>query len=540
MRSARSMVRKTWLLAVFGAIVLFFLALGGLVFLQPHNIENRIRRAVTEALEDRFKSAVKLKAVHIHLLPTPIVTAEELAVRYHGRSDVPPLIQVQKFSFHLGLLGLLAPVKHISLVSVKNALISIPPRRPDAPKTSPSSNSEGPIPKIIVDRMVFDGLDIRILPKDSGKEPLDWDIHKLTLTSAGANKPFAFHGTLTNGKPVGEIQTEGEFGPWNADDPGDSPVSGRYTFTNANLDPFPGIGGTLSSAGKYDGLLSQLEVQGQTDTPDFSLDKVGKPVPLHTEFSATVDGTNGDTYLHPVTATLVRSLIIAEGKVVRVPEKHGHVISIDATVPDGRIEDFLALAINSDKPLLTGPVKIKAKLTIPPGQEHVIDKMVLDGQFGVDDARWSSTALREKLQVLSRHAMGKPEDEDVGSAVSDLSGSFLLKDGLIHFRRLVFSVAGADIDLTGTYALRRGELDFDGHLRLKAKLSQTMTGAKSFFLKVFDPFFEKNGAGTELPIHISGTRDNPVFGVSVFHKTFDKHLTSQDDKASSKGSESHR
>jgi len=57
---------------------------------------------------------------------------------------------------------------------------------------------------------------------------------------------------------------------------------------------------------------------------------------------------------------------------------------------------------------------------------------------------------------------------------------------------------------------------------------------------VFDPFFEKNGAGTELPIHISGTRDNPVFGVSVFHKTFDKHLTSQDDKASSKGSESHR
>ena len=68
-------------------------------------------------------------------------------------------------------------------------------------------------------------------------------------------------------------------------------------------------------------------------------------------------------------------------------------------------------------------------------------------------------------------------------------------------------------------------------MKLQAKLSQTVTGAKSFFLKAFDPFFKKDGAGAELPITITGTREKPVFGVSVFHKTIKKEVkTSSDDK----------
>ena len=72
----------------------------------------------------------------------------------------------------------------------------------------------------------------------------------------------------------------------------------------------------------------------------------------------------------------------------------------------------------------------------------------------------------------------------------------------------------------------QGELDFAGHLVLQAKLSQTVNGPKSFFLKAFDPFFGKKGAGTVLPIRITGTRENPVFGVSVLHKSFQKPLKS--------------
>lgn len=530
MPSADRFSKKWLLLLAPAAVVVLLLAAGVYIYFWPKSVEESIRKSVSEALADRFHSDVDLKTLHVRVFASPNVTGEGLTVQYHGRKDVAPLIQIEKFSFSVGIVGLLRPVKHISLIRVQNMLITIPPRESKSDdKTqrpaSPAEQSGSPIPKIIVDRVICDNTVIRILPKQQGKEPLDWDIHNLLLTSAGASQPFAFQGNLTNGKPKGEIATHGRFGPWNADDPGGTPVTGDYDFTHADLGPFPGIAGILSSIGRYSGVLSNLEVDGQTDTPDFSLDKVGRPVPLHTDFSATVDGTNGDTYLHPVNATLVKSLIVAVGRVVRMPEKQGHLISIDATVPNGRIQDFLSLAMNTDKPMLTGPVELKAKLTIPPGQIRTIEKLILDGEFSVDHGKWNSPELREKLESLSRHALGKPQNEETGSAVSDLNGNFLLQDGVIHFRRLQFGVEGADIDLAGTYDVLKGDLDLSGHLNLQAKLSQTMTGTKSILLKPLDPFFEKKGYGTVLPISITGTRDNPVFGVTVFHKKFDKHLT---------------
>jgi hypothetical protein len=515
-----------WLLLLPVGFFLLLFLVAAFVYFRPEGTENRIRQAVIQALSDRFHSDTELKELHIKVFPVLHVAGEGLVLRYRGHGDAPPLLQIEKFSFSAGLLGLLHPVKRIPLIRVQNMVINVPPREPNQNKSPQIQNQQvaGFVRNIVVERVLCDHLEFSILPRQAGKEPLVWDIHNLVLTSRGQNRPFTFYAKLTNAKPKGEIDTQGQFGPWNAEDPGGTPVKGQYTFTNADLGPLPGIAGILSSTGTYSGVISELQVEGETDTPDFSLDRVGKPVPLHTNFSATVDGTNGDTYLHPVNATLEHSLIVAVGKVVRIPQK-GHLISIDTTVSAGRIQDFLKLATNAEKPFLTGPVKIKAKLTIPPGTERVIEKMILDGQFAVDDGKWSSPELREKLEALSRHAMGKPQDTDTGSAVSDLNGNFLLQNGVVHFRRLTFSVEGAAIELAGNYTIRGGELDLAGHLRLQAKLSQTTTGAKSVLLKAVDPFFEKGGSGTVVPIHISGTRDNPVFGITVFHKNFDKRFT---------------
>src|SRR5262249_4969129 len=159
------------------------------------------------------------------------------------------------------------------------------------------------------------------------------------MHGVGATQPFTFIGTLTNGKPVGEIATRGKFGPWGVDDPGSTPVSGDYNFTDADLGPFAGIGGVLSSTGKYAGPLNELQGSGETDMADCSLDENGASVPLHTEFSATVDGTNGDTYLHPVRAMLAGSLITAEGSIAGVRGRKGKLISLDAAIPEGHIED---------------------------------------------------------------------------------------------------------------------------------------------------------------------------------------------------------
>ena len=57
-----------------------------------------------------------------------------------------------------------------------------------------------------------------------------------------------------------------------------------------------------------------------------------------------------------------------------------------------------------------------------------------------------------------------------------------------------------------------GPLDFHGTLRLKARVSQTMSGWKRWILKPVDPFFAKNGAGTFLRIKVDGTAADPQFG----------------------------
>ena len=176
-------ISKKWiLLFVPLACFLFLLAFTGYVYFWPKRVEDRIRAAVTRALADRFQSDVELQDLKLRVFASPNVTGEGLVLRYHGRKDVPPLIQVEKFSFTAGIRNLMGPVKHISLVLVQNMVISIPPRgnKPESSASKPAAPSQRPgpdgtTPEIIVDRVVCSNLDIRILPKQEGKEPLDWE-----------------------------------------------------------------------------------------------------------------------------------------------------------------------------------------------------------------------------------------------------------------------------------------------------------------------------------------------------------------------------
>jgi len=537
--------RKWLLIPIVFLVILIIPAV--MVYQRTRDIDDWTRDWVIRSLAQHFNSRVELGSIHVTAFPEMSATGENLVVYYQNRTDVPPLIRIQQFTFHLGFMGILRVPRHIRGVHLDNMVITIPPRGQKPANPVPPHPETGkknkPLPQIVVDEIVCDETTLLILPKQEGKKPLDFDIHDLLLKSVGANKPFSFHGNLRNAKPVGEIKTRGDFGPWQVDDPGSTPVDGTYTFTDAKLDPFPGIAGTLSSTGKYSGVLGSLEVQGETDTPGFSLDPVGRPVPLHTEFYATVDGTNGDTYLHPVRATLIHSVIIASGSVVRVPEKDGHLILLDAAAPKARLEDLLQLSTKSTKPMMSGLVNLKTKIALPPGKVKVLDKLTLDGEFTVTDARFASSDVRDKLASFSRHAQGQPDNPDAGSAISDLRGKFRLKNGIITFQNLTFSVPGAEIRLDGTYTVRGEELDFNGELRMEAKLSQLVSGKKSFFLKAIDPFFSKHGAGTFLPISISGTRDSPTLEFSIFRKkvrkTFgdDKNDAPKVDKAADKGKE---
>jgi hypothetical protein len=207
---------------------------------------------------------------------------------------------------------------------------------------------------------------------------------------------------------------------------------------------------------------------------------------------------------------------VANGMVVKTPDNKGREVLLDVVINKGRIEDLLRLVVKADKPLMTGSVKLSTKFDLNPGDADIIDRLKLNGRFGVGAAQFTSPEVREKLEGLSRRGQGHPGDEDAGSSVSDLRGTFALGGGVISFKQLTFSVPGARVQLAGTYGLKSEALDFHGKLILQAKLSQTQTGIKSFMLKPFDSFFRK-GDVTQLPIKVTGTRDKPSFGLDLHH-----------------------
>jgi hypothetical protein len=283
------------------------------------------------------------------------------------------------------------------------------------------------------------------------------------------------------------------------------------------LGVFHGISGHLSSEGKFGGVLNDIDVAGETTTPDFSLSIAGHPLLLKTNFEATVDGTNGDTLLHPVIAQFLNTTLVCNGGVVKAFHHPGREIVLDVKADHARLEDLMRLAAKADTPPMTGEVRLTTKLDLPPGKGDIADRLLLDGTFGIGTAQFANADTRQKLESLSRRGLGKPNDEDAGSAVSSLQGSFMLRDGQITFHDLTFGVTGATVELSGTYGLHDEKLDFHGTLRLHAKLSQTTSGVKSFLLKPFDPFFRKNGM-TVLPIKVTGTRAQPSFGLEFRRK----------------------
>jgi hypothetical protein len=102
---------------------------------------------------------------------------------------------------------------------------------------------EGGKIKILVDSFVCDEAQLIINTLRPGRLPLEFDIKSLKMTSIGPDGPMHFDADLTNPKPVGNVLSSGSFGPWQADSPRDTPVSGTYSFNHADLGTIKGMGG---------------------------------------------------------------------------------------------------------------------------------------------------------------------------------------------------------------------------------------------------------------------------------------------------------
>lgn len=491
-------------------VAVIAVAWGGLAVL-AHRAEPFLRGRVIQDLEQRFDGSAELDSLQVSVFPELRVAGNGLVLRESGAHTGMPLVSIRHFTAEASPWGLL--IKHVRAVHLTGLSIVLPPAG-ERPKLYGQQGAKKQSTSFVIGRIISDDAHLELLTNKPGKQPLVFDIKNLVMNSAGPGHAMPFTATLVNPKPVGDIATKGEFGPWKTEAPRDTPLSGSYSFTHADLSTIHGIGGILSSKGQYKGVLGNIEVSGETQTPDFLVSTGGHPMPLNTTFSATVDGTTGDTYLHPVNTRLADSEIIANGSVVR--EDNGRQVTLDVTSGNARIEDLLKVAVKTDPPTLSGPVTLHTTFLLPADGGPVPERLKLEGAFSVKEAHFLQPKVQDKLDKLSARAEGKPKEAENAEApevLSDLKGNFKLDNGVISLSKLVFEIPGGSVTLAGDYTLESREFSFAGEVRTKAELSQMTTGVKSFFLKALDPIFAKNGAGTVIPIRVSGSGTSPKVGI---------------------------
>jgi hypothetical protein len=498
-------------------VVLILLVVGEVMIRRAGPI---LKDRIEETLRARFNSRVELDSMNVSLLRGIEVSGSHL--RIYPPDDVvaaakQPLIAVDSFSFHSGLTGLFIEPMHVGRVQLTGLDINVPPREMRQHIPEGNEKQKGKI-RIVVDEVVCDKSRLIVGTSKPDKDPLDFELEHVELHNVGPDTPWKYDAVLINSIPRGDIHAIGAFGPWRTDSPGDSFVSGHYTFAHADLNPIKGIGGMLSSVGEFRGQLNKIVVDGTTETPDFSLDTANKKMPLHTDFHAVVDGTSGDTYLQPVHAKLANSAFTASGKVINIKGR-GHRIDLDVDVPDAQLRDFLELAVNTRPAAMTGRISAKMNLQIPPGKESVPQKLRLGGGFMVRGIHFTDPQVQDKVDMLSVRAQGDPKDAKPGApdVISRIKGNLQMGSGVLRFKDLEYFLPGGQVNLDGIYSLDGQRFDFHGKLLTDASLSHLVASPwKSLLLKTVSPFFRRQGGGAEIPVSISGTRSEPKFGLDVF------------------------
>ncbi|HET9088520.1 MAG TPA: hypothetical protein VFN53_13455 [Acidobacteriaceae bacterium] len=490
-----------------------------------HHAQPILRARIVQTLATRFQSVVHLGDFDVSVSHGLDVEGKDLTIQSTLYPNLPPQIAIGSFHFHAELLDLFRSPMRISSAEIDGLVVRVPPKARRAAMRKSQKNHANI--KIIVDRILCQRALLLILPEDAEKKPLQFRIDTLTLQRAGRHQAMHFRANLVNPRPIGIIQTEGNFGAWEDEEPGNTPIDGTYSFTHADLSTTKGIKGTLSSTGRFNGKLDAVTVDGTTETPNFSLNVSGHPVELHTEFHAIVNGTNGNTYLQPVHAQLLHTELIATGYVVHAQHRKGHNIHLVVQIDHGRVEDLLYLGVKTEPPMLFGALRLRTHFDLPAGKQSVSRKLRLQGMYTADHVVFTNPQIQKRLVELSLRSQGRAADarrlsqaviskeNPLAKIPSGLHGEFLVANRKLTLPQLVCNIPGAEIDLSGTYTLDGRVFNFAGDARMDAPVSRMVGGWKGALMKPIDPIFARHGAKTEIPITITGTSAKPHLALKL-------------------------
>jgi len=483
------------------------------------SIEPRLQQWLVDSLSESLQAKVELGAVRLTWMPLRL-HAEQLTVRHHGRTDVPPLLVVSRFTMDLKPTDVWSTT--VDRAWVDGLEINIPPKDPDTgkrpiPRPSGESDHEagGEDAGLVIRQLTATNTRLAVIPRQAGKNARVWDIFELDVRNIGDGTPSAFTATLLNPIPYGRIESSGEFGPWQSDDPGSSPLNGLYTFA-ADLGTIEGLAGDVTARGNMTGTLERIATQGETQTPNFTLTELdGASLPLHTSYNAIVDGTNGDVELKTVDITLGTSRMMVSGLVDGTKGVKGKRVIVKVKSSATHLGEVLRLISKAPRPVAEGLLTIDAEMDLLQGHQPVLQRLAIAGTVSAEQIAFTSDAVQDKIDDLSRRGQGKPADTTITDVPSRMKTTFNLDKGVFRYSNLTFAVRGATINMNGTHSLKSRAVDLAGVVLLSASASDTMTGFKSWLVKPFDALFRKGGAGTRLVINVDGTQDEPKVDVEI-------------------------
>lgn len=455
------------------------------------------RGVIEKELERRVGAPVKIGRFRKTWLPHPGCVAETVTARSEAIA-----LSIGRLSIEGSYSSFLRGRKEIAHVRIEDGLLQW--------RSKPRTQGASPtvVHEYAIERSVFERE-----PPEKGKEPLRIGMHRATLRQQTSGGPMFVEGSFRYPKPEGELWVRGRIDSLNGLD---TPVSGEYRYEHAKLGAFEGIDGELSAHGKFSGPLRAVEIDGTTSVPDFQVKQSTHRLKLEAAFRAVVDGSNGDTLLEPVETVFGATHIHWTGS---LRGNGGKEAALEMISERARIQDLLFLVLRSNPPPMAGPVNFRAHVVLPPDGAKFLERLRLDGDFGIE-GHFDSPGMRKGVAELSARARGeKQQFDDPENVIADLRAHVRVRRGVATLTGVSFRTPGALAYLNGTYNLISQRIDLRGQLRTEAQLSQTTKGLKSFLLKAVDPFYKRKGAGAVIPVSIGGTYSHPVFTALGMRKT---------------------
>jgi len=369
-----------------------------------------------------------------------------------------------------------------------------------------------------VAKLVAEDGSLEIFSSDGGHQPFRVSIRSLVLTGIGSSQ-LGFRVAARATRPPADFQAEGRLGQFRSNSVKSTPISGRYTVSNADLSVLGGVSGLLSSSGKIGGSLGRIEWEGTALVPDFEVAGTSHKGPLRSDYTIFVDTGDGKTEIQKVRTSFRRSTVLAHGQVSQAASAHGKTLGLALRMEQGRVDDLLWLVSGQPRPGMTGDIRFDASLELPPAPPKFLRRLMLRGNVEITRALFTNPKLQLPLNYLSESAKGMNKREqraDTQQIPGVIRGAVDDSDAVARLTNVHYSAPGVNASLDGEFNLIHKGINFKGVLATEGKLGDGAIGLKSVLLKIARPFLaiHRKGKITTMAFTIRGSSGHPVLTVS--------------------------